>query len=462
MRNKPNSLFNFSPVSSQEWKMALQAGLKGEDYNALLTSTLPEGIHIKPFYTCDDLPNSVSQTHRIGTGWEIGTVIEGNGSNSEFQSPEDWKDGINTWITELPVSQLVWPDWMKTRTAWPQEVLLIPANPYDFCFDTCPEPLKGKTEVLVDPIGHFAKTGNWVKHQTSDLESVQEVAKKIRAAGLFPRLLIGAEMYQQSGANAVQEIAYALAHAREYLLGLSADGEDTTWLTPPIFRLAVGGEYFSDIAKIRALRQGWALLAKAEKFPVACKIWAHPSLRNKTSYDYNTNLLRTTLECMAGILGGADLISNITYDTVYQTPNAFSDRLARNQLLVLRHEAKLDQVSNPADGAFFIEHLTNQFGKKALELLKNLEKGGGFIAQLKNHAIQKKIRQSAEREQIAFQANQRILIGSNLHPNPKDRLPGKPIYGKNNKTAKKTSIEPLKVRRLAQSYETKRSENETN
>ena len=462
MRNKVNFPFNFSPVSAQEWKMALQAGLKGGDYNALLTSTLPEGIHIKPFYTCDDLPNSVSQTHGIGTAWEIGTVIEGNGRNSEFQSPEDWKDGINTWITELPVSQSVWPDWMKTRTAWPEKVLLIPANPYDFCFDPCPEPIKGKTEVLIDPIGHFTKTGNWVRNQTTDLQFLQNVAKRIRSSGLVPRLLISGQNYQQAGANAVQEIAYMLAHAREYLLHTSGDNTTKFGFEPPVFRVAIGGEYFSDIAKIRALRQGWALLAKAEQFPIACKIWSHPSLRNKTAYDYNTNLLRTTLECMAGIFGGADIISNITYDAVFGTTNAFSDRLARNQLLVLRHEAHLDKVSNPADGAYFIEHLTNQFGKKGLELLKNIEKGGGLIAQFKSHTIQKKVRQSATSEQSAFEANQRILVGSNLYPNPQDRMTGLAQSSKSKKAPKKTEIEPLMLRRLARPYEKKRSENETN
>ena len=164
---------------------------------------------------------------------------------------------------------------------------------------------------------------------------------------------------------------------------------------------------------------------------------------------------------MAGILGGADLISNLPYDAVYKPANSFSDRLARNQLLLLRHEANLDKVTNPADGAFFIEHLTNQFGKKALELLKTLEKGGGLIAQLKNHNLHQKIRQSANSEQAAFDANLRVLVGSNLHPNPQDRLPGLPISAKRNTSAHRTEIEPLLTRRLAQPYETKRSQNET-
>lgn len=459
--NKPDFLFDDSPVSAQVWKLALQAGLNGGDYNSLLTSTLPEGIHIKPFYNREDLPAGVSEFAQNRAPWKIGTVMQANGSNSEFQNPEDWQDGIDTWITQIPSSDTVWPDWMKTREFWPEEVVLIPSNPYNFDFDRSPNLLIGKTEVLLDPIGNFARTGTWVKQQASDLDSLPDVIQKIRDNGFSYGMLIGAECYQQAGANTVQEIAYALAHAREYLLRASDNTTPNSWVGVPTFRLAMGGEYFSDISKIRALRQGWALLAKAEKFPTACRIWVHPSLRNKTQYDYNTNLLRTTLECMAGILGGADLISNLPYDAVYQPANAFSDRLARNQLLLLRHEANLDKVTNPADGAFFIEHLTNQFGKKALELLKTLEKGGGLIAQLKNHNLQQKIRQSANSEQAAFDANLRVLVGSNLHPNPQDRLPGLPISAKRNTSVHRTEIEPLLTRRLAQPYETKRSQNET-
>jgi methylmalonyl-CoA mutase len=222
----------------------------------------------------------------------------------------------------------------------------------------------------------------------------------------------------------------------------------------------VGGDYFADIAKLRALRRGWSLLAKSYGLPGRCLIMALPSLRNKTLYDYNTNMLRTTLECMAAVLGGADLICNRPYDALYHLPNEFADRIARNQLLLLRHEAYLNQVANAADGSFYLESLTDQLGRKALDLFKTLEQGGGLLAQLKAHAIQKKIRESAEKEQEAFDAGRRVLVGSNRYPNPADRMRGENQRVATGQAGRKTLLEPLPLRRLAEAYEKNRLKDE--
>jgi methylmalonyl-CoA mutase len=172
-------------------------------------------------------------------------------------------------------------------------------------------------------------------------------------------------------------------------------------------------------------------------------------------------MLRTTLESMSAVLGGADLVCNLPYDALYNAPNDFGDRIARNQLLLLRHEAHFDKVGNPADGSYYLESLTDALGRKALDLFKTLEKGGGLLAQLKSHQIQKKIRESARKEARAIAEGSRVLVGSTAFPNPEDRMADKlpERYGQRREKGK-TLIEPLPLRRLSAEYESKRLRDE--
>jgi methylmalonyl-CoA mutase len=263
--------------------------------------------------------------------------------------------------------------------------------------------------------------------------------------------------YQNAGANRVQELAYGLSHMNEYLLRMKEIPGIRPLLEQPVFLVAIGNEYFFEIAKLRALRRLWELLAQAAGLSGNCRIFAFPTQRNKTLYDYNTNMLRTTTECMAAVLGGADMVVNSPYDSLYHKPNAFADRIARNQLLLLRHESYFASVSNPADGTYYIASLTEQLGKKALELFKTLEQGGGFLKQLREHRIQNKIRESAQAEQQAFDQGRLVLVGSNKYPNPddgmKEDLQRDPFL---KIRPEKTLIEPIFPRRLSEGYEQKR------
>jgi methylmalonyl-CoA mutase len=164
---------------------------------------------------------------------------------------------------------------------------------------------------------------------------------------------------------------------------------------------------------------------------------------------------------MAGIFGGADLICNIPYDKIFSPPNAFADRLAMNQLLIMRHEAGLAQVQNPADGSFYIESLSDQLGKKAMDLFKTIEAGGGFLEQLKKHAIQKKIKQNAQREQEAFDKGTKILVGSNRFSDSTEKLIHAEIRKTQKNKGKRTQIEPLILRRLSREYEHNRGKYES-
>jgi methylmalonyl-CoA mutase len=205
----------------------------------------------------------------------------------------------------------------------------------------------------------------------------------------------------------------------------------------------------------------WSTLASEYKIEQDCYIIATPSKRNKTLYDYNVNMLRTTTECMSAVLGGANAIINLPYDAIYHKDNEFGDRIARNQLLVLKHESYFDAVNNPADGSYYVESITQQLGDKALELFKQIEAGGGFLTMLKNHTIQKKIKESALAEFEAFSEGKEVLIGTNKYPNANDKMKNDlELYPFVKTNKRKTLIEPIIENRLAEKIEQERLDNE--
>jgi methylmalonyl-CoA mutase len=267
-------------------------------------------------------------------------------------------------------------------------------------------------------------------------------------------------LYQNAGANMVQQLAYGLAHAHEYLAHF--DSSETSEKQSSIgFKVAVGSNYFFEIAKLRALRWLWNSLAKEYGIDQDCHITAIPSTRNKTLYDYNVNLLRTTSESMSAILGGADTVCNLPYDAIYHKENAFAERIARNQLLLLKEESYFETVSEVSNGAYFIESITEQLAEKALALFKQIEKSGGFLSTLKKGVIQQKIKESATKEQQLFDEGKIVLLGTNAYQNPQDRMKNDlELYPFVKKQSRKTLIEPIIEKRLAEALEQKRLDDE--
>ena len=230
-------------------------------------------------------------------------------------------------------------------------------------------------------------------------------------------------LYQNAGANNIQQLAYGLAHANEYLNHFDNFPQNLKE-KPLVFKVAVGPNYFFEIAKLRALRWLWQTLSAEYGLSMKCHIMAMPSKRNKTLYDYNVNMLRSTSECMAAVLGGADTVCNLPYDAVYHKDNEFGARIARNQLLLLKEESYFDEALNAAEGAYYLEDLTKQLAQKAVDLFKQIEASGGFLNELKKGVIQKKIKESATKEQEQFDQGELVLLGTNKYQNPEDRMQG--------------------------------------
>jgi methylmalonyl-CoA mutase len=131
--------------------------------------------------------------------------------------------------------------------------------------------------------------------------------------------------------------------------------------------------------------------------------------------------------------------------------------------LILKHESYFDKVDNPADGAYYIEELTQQLAEKALTLFKDIEANGGFITQLMEGTIQRKIRESAEKEQELFDSGKEILLGTNKYPNKNDRMSHDlELFPFVKTNPRKTLIIPIIEKRLAEKLEQERLESEKN
>lgn len=452
-------LFNeFDSVSSKQWKQKIQFDLKGADYNNTLVWKTNEDILIKPFYHADDLYKHIKPSNTKATAWNVcQSIFVANVEKSNLKAVKAIKNGADSIKFIIPSDTVSIENLLKNidlnTTSIHFELQFLSIN---FIKNISTFTKKSRIHFHTDIIGNLAKTGNWFNNIKDDFSQFKNIIAQTKS------ISINTSLYQNAGATITQQLGYALAHVNEYLnhiepLFTIEEKESINFN----FNIAIGSNYFFEIAKLRALRLLWETLASKYKVNTNCHITATPSIRNKTLYDYNTNMLRTTTECMSAILGGANTIYNIPYDTIFHKDNEFGERIARNQLLVLKHESYFDKVDNPTDGAYYIESLTNQLAEKALELFKDIEKNGGFLKQLKAGTIQRKIKESATKEQQLFDKGESILLGSNKHANPNDEMKNElEIYPFIKTNQRKTLIEPIIEKRLSETLEQKRLKNE--
>jgi methylmalonyl-CoA mutase len=449
---KPSLFSEFDPISSKQWKQKIQFELKGEDYNDTLICNSPENIKVKPFYNQDDLPENLP-LNTNSNGFKIcQNIFVFDLEKSIERALNSIERGADSIIFTIENEAI---DIAKLLEKLPLETCEIYFNlnfisvNYVSKIETIAKSRNARIYFNLDPIGQLAKEGNWFKTQEKDnFETLNLISKHVSQSSIIS---INSSLYQNAGANKVQELAYSLAHANEYLNRISIINQ------PMVFQISVGTNYFFEIAKLRAYRILFNSIAKEYHPNLKCHLVVTPTRRNKTIYDYNINMLRTTTECMSAIIGGADAIANLPYDALYHKDNEFGDRIARNQLLILKNESYFDKVNNPADGTYYIENLTNQLAEKALVLFKDIEANGGLLKQLKEGIIKRKIQESADKEQELFDSGKEVLLGTNKYPNKDDKMKHDlELFPFVKVNPRKTLITPIIEKRLAEKLEQER------
>ncbi len=439
----PTKLDEFNSVSSKAWKQKIQADLKGAPYESLLWHTL-EGITVKPFYHFD----------------QDNTILD-------IDTPKTWKIAQSVFVDSAKIANTIAKNAFSNGAELttfcadkPFDIKILAKNiaskAVHFSFHFLNQDFNQNilnhfpnASLKLDPINQLVSDGNWFQNKNNDFEQLKTLLKT------FPNrkiINISNLQIQNSGANSVQQIAYALAHANEYLneFGATAASQIT-------FEFAIGYNYFFEIAKLRAFRYLWKkLLENYNATPVAATIITVPSKRNKTLYDYNVNMLRTTNECMSAILGGADIVHNMPYDALYHKSNDFGERIARNQLNILKEESGFDSI-NASQGSYYIETISLALAEKALAIFKSIEKGGGYIQLLFNGTIQRKIKESAQKEQTLFDNGDLELIGTNILQNEVESMQADlELYPFLKINPRKTLIAPIIAKRLAENTEKER------
>lgn len=445
---------DFSPISSKQWKQKIQFELDGAEYNETVIWNSPEDIQVKPFYHIDEFSKAPVVKTQASNFKICQNIFVYDIEKSVQRAINTIERGAESLRFTIENEQI---DIKKLLETLPLENRIVYFNlsfiSIDFVktLDTISIQKKAVFYCNIDPIGHFAREGNWFS--TSDKNNFETIEKISKTTTNLSLVSIDLGLYQNAGANITQQIAYSLAHANEYLNRLPSIAK------PIVFQVSVGTNYFFEIAKLRALRLLFKLIASEYNPDLECHFLVTPTKRNKTIYDYNVNMLRSTTECMSAILGGADAVANLPYDSLYHKDNEFGDRIARNQLLVLKHESYFDKVNNPADGSYYIESLTMQLAEKSLTLFKDIEANGGFLKLLNDGTIKKKIQESAAKEQELFDSKKEVLLGTNKYPNKDDKMKHDlELFPFVKIKPRKTLITPIIEKRLAEKLEQERLE----
>ena len=433
----------FAPVSTEEWMAKITADLKGVPFEKKLVWKTGEGFNVNPFYRAEDIEGLKTTESLPGefpyvrgtkkdNDWKVRQNIEVccfKGAN------EKALDLLTKGVTSLGF--IIKGDEVNEENIATLLEGICPAS-VELNFNTCnckaekligilADYFKGKgvdAEKCYGSVNYDAFKKPLVKGKENS-EWVEGAAAVLKAGQALPNyrvLAVNAFLFNNAGAYISQELGYALAWGNELMAKLTEAGFTADEVAKKIkFNLGISSNYFMEIAKFRAARWLWAEIVAAYKpaCECACKMVAHAQTSewNMTVYDAHVNLLRSQTEAMSAALAGVDSITVRPFDKIYQTPDDFSERIARNQQLLLKEECHLDKVVDPSAGSYYVEVLTNSLADVAWKLFLEVEEKGGFSVAVNAGEIQNAVNASNVARKKAVAIRREILLGSNQYPN---------------------------------------------
>jgi methylmalonyl-CoA mutase len=441
----------FPPVTAGEWEEKIHEDLKGADPDKLTWQT-PDGISVRPYYRREDIRElsfikSIAGEYPYSRGyrtknndWEIiQDIIVNSFHDANQQVLSLLGKGVNTprFILKIKPSELNQLDELLRNIDLQTVPIMfsLPDNEYsilklivELARKKGIDPAAIKGSVDIDPLGHLFRTGNYWKEAETDMLTVKDaISFGSKHLPAFRVLAITPEIFHNSGATISQELALAMASGVEYMSALTNIGLNPVEVTSKIsFRFAIGSDYFPEIAKIRSARLLWAIitdlfargLANSAKMRIDCST---SSWSQAITGQYN-NLLRETTQAMSAILGGADSLLVLPFDTASGNNGEFSERLARNIQLILREEAYFNKVVDPGAGSYYIENLTYKISENAWNLFNDIENAGGIISAFSKGMIQEMIGKSFREKQKRIENKMDKIVGVNYHPDPAEKI----------------------------------------
>ena len=443
-QKKLNFLADFPAISTQEWMDKITADLKGADFSKKLVWRTPEGFNVNPFYRAEDIEGLLTTKSAPGefpyvrgtkadNNWKIRQNIDakcakaanekaldilGKGINSlgiKVNKAELSEEYIATLLNGIDATKVELNFKVCVKEAAKLASLLkayFAANKYD---------LAGVYgSICCDPINRMLLKGK--KLSAEEITNILiEVLQESEALVNFPVIGVNAVSFNNAGVYCAQELGYALAWGNQYLELLTEAGVDPMVAKSIKFAFGVGGNYFMEIAKFRAARLLWAKIVEAYNPSCLCaakmKIHAETSTYNKTIYDAHVNMLRTQTEAMSAALGGVDSLTVLPFDATFKASDEFSERIARNQQLLLKEESNFDKVIDPAAGSYYIESLTAMIAEQAWKIFLDIQNAGGMLAAIESGSIFAAVKETADKRKKDVASRKEILLGTNQFPN---------------------------------------------
>ena len=445
MSNKREKLLTeFQAPTTQEWLDRIQVDLKGADFEKRLVWRTNEGFTVQPFYRREDvlklktpeaLPGEfpfVRGNKKDNNIWYIRQDIVADDAKAANAKAKDvLNKGIDSLGFRIPGDKV---------NAEFVETLLdgICCDIVEVNFNTCKRHTLELAQLLVayfekkgydkekvvgsvdfDPMEKMVMKG---KDVTPILATAPQLIETLKDYPNFRCITVNSEALNNAGAYIVQELGYALAWGNEYLQQLVDAGVDVDLAAKKIkFNMGVSENYFMELAKFRAARMLWAQIVKQyePKCDCACQmiVNATTSCYNQTLFDSYVNLLRSQTEAMSAALGGVHSMVVVPFDATYEVPTDFSERIARNQQLLLKEECHFGQIVDPGAGSYYIEYLTDSLAVEAWKIFLKVEDEGGFLAAVKAGSIQDDINATNAKRHGDAAKRKEFLLGTNQFPN---------------------------------------------
>lgn len=442
----------FEVPTTQEWLDKIQVDLKGADFNKRLVWRTNEGFNVQPFYrredvlkmrTPDALPGEfpfLRGNKKKDNAWYVRQdIIANDAKEANAKALDVLNKGIDSLGFKVP-SKLVSAEFIE-------ELLNdIHCDVVEVNFSTCQRKALELADILV---AYFEKHGydknlvvgsiNWDpmkkmvmkgKDVTPVLSLASQLVEKLKDYPKFRCITVNSVELNNAGAYIVQELGYALSWGNEYLQQLVEAGVDVDLAASKIkFNMGVSENYFMELAKFRAARMLWAQIVKQyePKDENSCKMCVHAvtSMYNQTLFDSYVNLLRSQTEAMSAALGGVHSMVVTPFNVIYEEPTEFSERIARNQQLLIKEESHFDKVVDPGAGSYYIEHLTESLAVEGWKLFLKVEEEGGFLASVKAGTIQGDINATNNKRHDDAAKRKEFLLGTNQFPNFTEKSEGK-------------------------------------
>ncbi len=436
----------FPEVSTEAWEAAIAVDLKGADYERKLVWRTNEGFNLRPYYRAENLEGletlgtqagefpylrGVSGDNNWLTHQTIAVKCPKAANEVALKALSTGVDSLGFCLTEeLTAEQL---DELLAG-------IVLPAVELTFCGKGAGKVValllaKAQAEGVakddlranfcIDPlVKHLSQKGDWCE-ECQDGKCLSKIAELVKATAEYKHVRVvnvSANVFSDSGSTIVEELGFGLSVAHEYLVRLMEAGLTVDEAARKIrFSFAVTSNYFMEMAKFRAARLLWANIVKQYEpaCDCSCKAFVHArtSVWNQTVYDPYVNMLRGTTEAMSAAIAGVHSLEVLPFDYSYSQTTEFSQRIARNEGLLLKHESHFDQVIDPAGGSYYIENLTKAIVDQAWALFLEVEDKGGYVEAFKAGYVVERVKASAAAKDKAIATRRQILLGANQYPN---------------------------------------------